>query len=132
MSSTSRSAKGSRAAARSVLALRAIGRTAAIARTSEEENPKSIRTRVTPIDRRNSHGESPSSRAVLGETSATTVSPEDAEADTIAVAAARVPEGVLRDVQRGERELRTRGRGGLERRTSQRTVREVRARAQPH
>ncbi len=78
---------------RSVLALRAIGRTAAIERISGTENPKSIRARATPIDSRKSHGESPSNRAVLGETSATTGSPEDAAADTIAVAAARAPEG---------------------------------------
>jgi len=78
--STSRSANGARSAARSVLALRAIGRTAAIERVSGTENPKSIRALATPIDRRMSHGESPSNRAVLGETPATANSPEEAAA----------------------------------------------------
>ena len=93
MSSTSRSAIGSRSAARRVLELSAIGSTAAIDRIDDSENPKSIRTGATPIDRRNSHGESPSSRAVLVETSATTVNPDAAAADTIDVAVARSPAG---------------------------------------
>lgn len=88
---TSMSTNGAQSAARSVLALSAIGRTVAIEWVWATENAKSIRTRATPIDRNNSHGESPSSRAVFGETSATIDSPADAAAETIAVAAARVP-----------------------------------------
>jgi hypothetical protein len=72
---------------------RKVSSTDAIDWISTTENPKSIRTRATPIDRRNPRGESPSSRAVLGETSATTDSLADAAAETIAVAAARAPAG---------------------------------------